>query len=146
MPLTAIPACSEWGDAAASLRPGWRDHGPGMTALGGQPIQHRKSARQNRRHGQGKLLPRHALALAHFKVTLPVVNLAPVQADQGMRIIVLRDLPGLCRTDHHAQLFFQFAAREAARPEALVWALERGSRSGRVAYQFARDFAGRAHG
>jgi predicted AAA+ superfamily ATPase len=31
----------------------------------------------------------------------------------------------------------------AARPEALVWALERGSRSGRVAYQFARDYAGR---
>jgi len=37
------------------------------------------------------------------------------------------------------------AARiEAAKPEALVWALERGSRSGRVAYQFARDFVGRA--
>jgi predicted AAA+ superfamily ATPase len=33
-------------------------------------------------------------------------------------------------------------AIEAARPEALVWALERGSRSGRVAYQFARDYAG----
>jgi uncharacterized protein len=32
---------------------------------------------------------------------------------------------------------------EAARPEALVWALERGSRSGRVAYQFARDWCGR---
>ncbi len=32
---------------------------------------------------------------------------------------------------------------EAARPEALVWALERASRSGRVAYQFARDFMGR---
>ena len=30
-----------------------------------------------------------------------------------------------------------------ARAESLVWALERGSRSGRVAYQFARDFAGR---
>jgi predicted AAA+ superfamily ATPase len=30
----------------------------------------------------------------------------------------------------------------SARPEALVWALERGSRSGRVAYQFARDFMG----
>lgn len=30
-----------------------------------------------------------------------------------------------------------------ARPQSLVWALERGSRSGRVAYQFARDFAGR---
>jgi uncharacterized protein len=31
---------------------------------------------------------------------------------------------------------------ETARPLALVWALERGSRSGRVAYQFARDYAG----
>ncbi len=31
----------------------------------------------------------------------------------------------------------------AARAEALVWALERGSRSGRVAWQFARDYAGR---
>ena len=36
-------------------------------------------------------------------------------------------------------------ATAAARPEALIWALERGSRSGRVAYQFARDYAGR-HG
>lgn len=36
------------------------------------------------------------------------------------------------------------AAIEASRPEALVWALERGSRSGRVAHQFARDYAGRA--
>jgi uncharacterized protein len=34
---------------------------------------------------------------------------------------------------------------QAARPQALVWALERGSRSGRVAYQFARDYAGRHH-
>jgi uncharacterized protein len=33
-------------------------------------------------------------------------------------------------------------AMAAARPQALVWALERGSRSGRVAYQFARDYAG----
>jgi predicted AAA+ superfamily ATPase len=31
----------------------------------------------------------------------------------------------------------------SARQPALVWALERGSRSGRVAYQFARDWAGR---
>ena len=31
----------------------------------------------------------------------------------------------------------------AARPESLVWALQRGSRSGRVAYQFARDYAGK---
>lgn len=35
------------------------------------------------------------------------------------------------------------AAIEAAKPEALVWALERGSRNGRVAYQFARDYAGK---
>jgi uncharacterized protein len=33
----------------------------------------------------------------------------------------------------------------AARADCLVWALERGSRSGRVAQQFARDYAGR-HG
>ena len=35
------------------------------------------------------------------------------------------------------------AAIAAARPESLVWALERGSRSGRVAWQFARDYVGR---
>ena len=34
----------------------------------------------------------------------------------------------------------------AARQESLVWALERGSRSGRVAQQFARDYAGRHAG
>ncbi len=34
----------------------------------------------------------------------------------------------------------------AARQESLVWALERGSRSGRVAFQFARDYAGRHAG
>ena len=34
-------------------------------------------------------------------------------------------------------------AIDAAKPEALIWALERGSRSGRVAYQFARDYAGK---
>ena len=32
---------------------------------------------------------------------------------------------------------------EAARPDALRWALQRGSRSGRVAWQFAKDYAGR---
>ncbi|MBX3604227.1 MAG: ATP-binding protein [Piscinibacter sp.] len=37
------------------------------------------------------------------------------------------------------------AAIAAARQESLVWALERGSRSGRVAYQFAKDYAGRHH-
>jgi len=34
-------------------------------------------------------------------------------------------------------------AVEAARQDALQWALMRGSRSGRVAWQFARDWAGR---
>jgi predicted AAA+ superfamily ATPase len=37
------------------------------------------------------------------------------------------------------------SAIEAAKQPSLVWALERGSRSGRVAYQFARDWAGRDH-
>jgi predicted AAA+ superfamily ATPase len=32
---------------------------------------------------------------------------------------------------------------EAACPEALRWALQRGSRSGRVAWQFAKDYAGK---
>jgi predicted AAA+ superfamily ATPase len=32
---------------------------------------------------------------------------------------------------------------EGARGEALQWTLLRGSRSGRVAWQFARDYAGR---
>jgi predicted AAA+ superfamily ATPase len=46
-----------------------------------------------------------------------------------------------------AQWLRHFGASEeaiaAARQESLVWALERGSRSGRVAYQFARDHSGR---
>ncbi len=33
--------------------------------------------------------------------------------------------------------------QEKTKEEALQWALQRGSRSGRVAYQFARDWAGR---
>jgi len=48
-----------------------------------------------------------------------------------------------------AQWLRHFGASEeaiaAARQDSLVWALERGSRSGRVAQQFARDYAGR-HG
>jgi predicted AAA+ superfamily ATPase len=32
---------------------------------------------------------------------------------------------------------------EQSKEEALQWSLQRGSRSGRVAYQFARDWAGR---
>jgi predicted AAA+ superfamily ATPase len=47
-----------------------------------------------------------------------------------------------------AQWLRSFGVPEAdiaqARQESLVWALERGSRSGRVAWQFARDYSGRA--
>jgi predicted AAA+ superfamily ATPase len=38
---------------------------------------------------------------------------------------------------------FGCPASDATTQEALQWALQRGSRSGRVAYQFARDWAGR---
>lgn len=43
-----------------------------------------------------------------------------------------------------AHLGFTSQQINDARPEALLWSLERGARSGRVAFQFARDFAGRA--
>lgn len=42
-----------------------------------------------------------------------------------------------------AQLGWRTGLDEAARQEALRWALQRGSRSGRVAWQFARDWVGR---
>jgi predicted AAA+ superfamily ATPase len=38
---------------------------------------------------------------------------------------------------------FDASFADKAKEEALQWALQRGSRSGRVAYQFARDWAGR---
>ena len=48
---------------------------------------------------------------------------------------------------HWLQAFGASAEQaEAARAEALLWALERGSRSGRIAWQFARDWAGRKLG
>ena len=40
----------------------------------------------------------------------------------------------------------EYAHSATWRSEALIWSLERGSRSGRVAWQFARDFAGRSAG
>ncbi len=42
-----------------------------------------------------------------------------------------------------AELGCSPADADKARQEALQWALQRGSRSGRVAWQFARDYAGR---
>ena len=41
------------------------------------------------------------------------------------------------------QLDWSAGLDTAAREEALRWALQRGSRSGRVAWQFARDWVGR---
>jgi predicted AAA+ superfamily ATPase len=38
---------------------------------------------------------------------------------------------------------FECGFSEKAKEEALQWSLQKGSRSGRVAYQFARDWAGR---
>jgi hypothetical protein len=38
---------------------------------------------------------------------------------------------------------FGVSSSEKSKEEALQWSLQRGSRSGRVAYQFARDWAGR---
>jgi predicted AAA+ superfamily ATPase len=38
---------------------------------------------------------------------------------------------------------FGAASNDKSKEEALQWSLQRGSRSGRVAYQFARDWAGR---
>jgi predicted AAA+ superfamily ATPase len=38
---------------------------------------------------------------------------------------------------------FAISSSDKAREEALQWSLQKGSRSGRVAYQFARDWAGR---
>ena len=38
---------------------------------------------------------------------------------------------------------FAASLQEKTKEEALQWALQKGSRSGRVAYQFARDWAGR---
>ena len=61
------------------------------------------------------------------------VSFYPFTQDEYLAIVAqwlqALDVPA----DHIAQ----------ARPQALVWALERGSRSGRVAWQFAKDFAGR---
>jgi len=46
--------------------------------------------------------------------------------------------------DHWLQTFGQERGlTNGAREEALQWALQRGSRSGRIAWQFARDWAGR---
>jgi predicted AAA+ superfamily ATPase len=61
------------------------------------------------------------------------VSFYPFDQDEYLRIVT------------HWLKTFGCSGREvdAAREEALQWALLRGSRSGRVAYQFARDWAGK---
>ena len=61
------------------------------------------------------------------------VSFYPFSQDEYLRVVA----------QWLSSLGLDAAAIEAAKAEALVWALERGSRSGRVAYQFARDYAGR---
>jgi hypothetical protein len=61
------------------------------------------------------------------------VSFYPFDQDEYLRIVA------------HWLKTFGCSAKEieAAREETLQWSLQRGSRSGRVAYQFARDWAGR---
>jgi uncharacterized protein len=60
------------------------------------------------------------------------VSFYPFSQDEYLRIVCVW-LKALGASDEQC---------DAARPAALVWALERGSRSGRVAQQFARDHMG----
>ena len=62
------------------------------------------------------------------------VSFYPFSQDEYLRVVA----------QWLSSLGLDAAAIEAAKAEALVWALERGSRSGRVAQQFARDYAGRS--
>jgi uncharacterized protein len=61
------------------------------------------------------------------------VSFYPFDQDEYLRIVA------------HWLKTFGCSAKEieAAREETLQWSLQRGSRSGRVAYQFARDWAGK---
>ena len=62
------------------------------------------------------------------------VSFYPFSQDEYLRVVA----------QWLSSLGLDAAAIEAAKAEALVWALERASRSGRVAQQFARDYAGRS--
>ena len=62
------------------------------------------------------------------------VSFYPFSQDEYLRVVA----------QWLSSLGLDAAAIEAAKAEALVWALERGSRSDRVAQQFAREYAGRS--
>ncbi|MDR2014170.1 MAG: ATP-binding protein [Azoarcus sp.] len=87
------------------------------------------------RHADGEIHPGEA---AEEKISLSDrfglwLSFYPFGQDEYLEIAV-----------HWLKVFGITGARiQEARQEALQWALLRGSRSGRVAWQFARDFAGR---
>lgn len=87
------------------------------------------------RHVDGEIHPGEAV---EEKVSLSErfglwVSFYPFSQDEYLRV-----------AEHWLKVFgIDKAVAQAARQEALQWALLRGSRSGRVAWQFARDFAGR---
>ena len=82
-----------------------------LTALLGQPLQHRQCTRQNWAHVQRPVLPGHGLAFTHLELARPLPYLAPVQTHQRMRVIVLGHFPDLGGADGDAKLFGQLAAQ-----------------------------------
>ena len=93
----------------------------------GQPQLH---PHRGRRGASGRGDRREDLAVRALRPVGQLLSLQPerIPGDRRAVAVVLRRR---CR---------RRSRRRGA--EALVWALERGSRSGRVAYQFARDYAG----
>nr|MBL8456727.1 ATP-binding protein [Zoogloeaceae bacterium] len=87
------------------------------------------------RHVDGEIHPGEAV---EEKISLSErfglwVSFYPFSQEEYLRVVEhWLKVFGIDKTDAHE-----------ARQEALQWALQRGSRSGRVAWQFARDFAGR---
>src|SRR6218665_3062863 len=113
VPAAAVTACTApatlTGPFAANAA-NWQTRGPGP-ASAGEPLQHRIGAGQHRAHGQRQLLPGHGLALAHLERPCPGQHLAPVQAHQRVRVVVLGDLADADRAYGHAELFDQFTAQ-----------------------------------
>ena len=94
-----------------------------------------ETIRENQRDPGSELHPEEAV---EEKISLSErfglwVSFYPFDQDEYLAIVA------------HWMHSFGCGAREveSAREEALQWALLRGSRSGRVAYQFARDWAGK---
>ena len=90
-------------------------------------------------------LPDGTILQPHYGAKMPPSAHVFETEHAGQPMLLTGDLPKPDLDELRARLAaeaFTPAQIAAARPEALVWALERGSRSGRVAYQFARDYMG----